>query len=57
LADPNLAILVVNSNVKHELEGTEYSERRDTCKQVAKLLGKPSLRDATIEDLDGEDFF
>ena len=54
LADPNLAILVVNSNVKHELQGTEYSDRRDTCKQVAKLLGKASLRDATIEDLESK---
>jgi galactokinase len=52
LNDPNVAILVVNSNVKHELEGTEYSERRETCQKVAKILGKASLRDAALEDLE-----
>ena len=52
LADPDLAILVVNSNLKHQLVGTEYSERRDMCQQVAKLLGKSSLREATLPELE-----
>ena len=52
LSDPNLAILVVNSNVKHQLEGSEYSSRRQECEFVAKFLGKSSLRDASMPELE-----
>ena len=51
LNDPNLVILITNSNVKHELTGTEYSERRDQCYAAAKLLNVPSLRFATVQDV------
>lgn len=50
--DPALSILVINSNVKHQLEGSEYSSRRKQCENVSKILGKKSLRDTTIEDLE-----
>ncbi len=50
LNDPSLAILVVNSNVKHQLEGSEYSSRRQQCERVAKIMGK-SYRDAKMQDL------
>lgn len=53
LNDPDVTILVINSNVKHHLEGTEYSSRRKQCESVAKLLGKRALRDVTMEDLNG----
>ncbi|NOX56112.1 MAG: galactokinase [Planctomycetes bacterium] len=53
LADPDVAVLVINSNVKHELTGGEYAERRRQCEQAAQLLGVPALRDATLEQLEG----
>ncbi len=53
LADPALAVLIVNSNVKHELTGGEYAERRSQCEQAARVLGVPALRDADDEMLEG----
>jgi galactokinase len=52
LDDPNLAVLIVNSNVKHELTGTEYPTRRKHCHEAAKRLNKPSLREASLSDLE-----
>ena len=54
LSDPNCVVLITNSNVKHELTGTEYSERRDKCYEAAKLLGIPSLRSAKSEDIESK---
>jgi galactokinase len=51
LSDSEHVILAVNSNVKHELEGSEYAVRRQTCEKVAAALGKASLRDLTMHDL------
>ncbi len=45
LDDADVAVLVINSNVKHELTGSEYPERRAACEQAAKLLGVTALRD------------
>ena len=50
--DPDVAVLVINSNVKHELTGSEYPERRAACEQSAKLLGVEALRDVTSEQLE-----
>ena len=52
MKDNNIVILVTNSNVKHELTGSEYSSRRTQCQQAALLLKKLSLRDATLEDIE-----
>lgn len=52
LADPNIVVLITNSNVKHELTGSEYASRRQQCQEAAMILKKISLRDATIEDID-----
>ncbi|KAL4702418.1 hypothetical protein ACJJTC_005185 [Scirpophaga incertulas] len=46
------AILVINSNVKHQLTGSEYPQRRAQCQEAADRLGIPSLRSAKIEDLE-----
>jgi galactokinase len=54
LDDPDVAVLVINSNVKHELTGSEYPERRAACEQAAKLLGVPALRDVTPVELEEE---
>lgn len=42
-----VALLIVNSGVKHALTGGEYNERRDQCFEAAKILGVPALRDTT----------
>lgn len=51
--DPGVVVLITNSNVRHELAGGEYEARRRDCEAVAQVLGKPSLREATTEDLEG----
>jgi galactokinase len=50
--DAALTVLIINSNVKHELSGGEYAERRGQCEAVAQTLGVSSLRDATLEQLE-----
>jgi galactokinase len=50
--DPAVSLLVVNSNVKHELANGEYAQRRAQCDAAVKILGVPSLRDATPEMLE-----
>jgi galactokinase len=50
--DPSVSVLIVNSNVKHELTGSEYPDRRRQCEKAAKLLGVPMLRDATLPQLE-----
>jgi galactokinase len=49
MSDPSVAILITNTNVKHELTGGEYAQRRAQCEEAAKLLGVKSLRDADAE--------
>jgi len=46
-----LSFLVINSNVKHQLTGSEYPQRREDCFQAAKVLGVGSLREATLSSL------
>jgi galactokinase len=53
-ADPNITVLIVNTNVKHELSGGEYAERRAQCEAAARKLGVPSLRDATLSQLESQ---
>jgi galactokinase len=50
--DPSVSLLVINTNVKHELSGGEYAERRAQCEEAAKILGVASLRDATADQLE-----
>ncbi len=52
LVDPHITVLIINTNVKHELTGGEYAERRQQCESAAKKLGVASLRDATMEQLE-----
>ncbi|XP_031558647.1 galactokinase-like [Actinia tenebrosa] len=51
LSDPSVVILVTNSNVHHQLTGSEYPTRRRQCETAARILGKPSLREVTEEEL------
>lgn len=52
LDDPGVSVLIVNSNVKHELTGGEYAERRRQCEEAASALGIATLRDATQAQLE-----
>jgi galactokinase len=52
MSDPSVALLIINTNVKHELSGGEYAERRAQCEEAAKNLGVKSLRDCTAEKLE-----
>lgn len=45
-------LVLVDSVVKHELSGSPYNERRASCERVAARLGLPSLREATMEQLE-----
>ena len=51
MKDASVAILIINTNVKHELTGSEYPTRRKQCEAAAKALGVPSLRSATAVTL------
>jgi galactokinase len=52
--DPGVTVLIINTNVKHELSGGEYAERRGRCESAARKLGVQSLRDATLAQLEFE---
>jgi len=52
MSDPSVALLVTNTNVKHELGNGEYAKRRAQCEAAAKALGVSSLRDATAVALE-----
>jgi galactokinase len=52
MSDPSVSLLVINTNVKHELGTGEYAKRRAECEAAAKTLGVASLRDATAEQLE-----
>jgi galactokinase len=47
LASDEVAILIINTMVRHELTGGEYAVRRQQCHEAARLLGVDSLRDVT----------
>ncbi len=50
--DPSVALLIINTNVKHELGSGEYAKRRAQCETAAKILRVPSLRDADPDALE-----
>ncbi len=45
-------LVLVNSCVKHQLTGSPYNDRRQSCERVAAHLGRELLRGATMEELD-----
>lgn len=51
LADPDVEVLIINTNVKHELTGSEYPLRRSQCEAAARAMGVRSLREASPEML------
>jgi galactokinase len=53
MTDNSVAILITNTNVKHELTGGGYAKRREQCEEAARILGVKSLRDANSDVLEG----
>jgi len=45
-------LMLINTNVKHDLSESEYNDRREVCERVSGLLHLDALRDASKEDLD-----
>jgi galactokinase len=52
MTDSSVALLITNTNVKHELTGGEYAKRRAQCEEAARILAVPSLRDADADKLE-----
>lgn len=53
LSGSDVAVLITNSNVRHELSASEYPLRRQQCERAARLLNCHKLRDATLAHLEG----
>ncbi len=51
LAEAGLAILVIDTGVKHSHATGGYGERRAACERGAAAMGASSLRDLSIDDL------
>ncbi|MFQ0973432.1 galactokinase [Gilliamella sp. CG35] len=47
----DLAVVIINSNIKRGLVDSEYNTRRRQCEAAATALGVKALRDATLSDL------
>lgn len=48
MTDPDITVLVINTNVRHKLADGEYAKRRAQCEAAASALGVPALRDASV---------
>jgi galactokinase len=46
-----VTVLITNSNVRHELTGGEYAQRRSQCDAALKKLTRSSWRDVTLDEL------
>ena len=44
-------LVLINTNISHNLAEAEYNDRREVCEKVAYLLNIKALRDATEETL------
>jgi galactokinase len=44
-------LLLINTNVKHDLSESAYNDRREVCERVSGLLKIKALRDASKKDL------
>ncbi|OBX27015.1 galactokinase [Gelidibacter algens] len=45
-------LILINTNVKHNLSDSAYNDRRSVCESIADLLNVKALRDATEYDLE-----
>jgi galactokinase len=47
--DPSVAVVIINTNVRHKLADGEYARRRSQCETAARFLGVAALRDADMD--------
>ena len=47
----DLAVMIINSNVKRDLVDSEYNTRRLQCEEAARILGLKALRDISLLEL------
>lgn len=52
IASSDVAFLVINTMVKHELNDGGYKSRRDDCFEAARILGITELRDSSPGQVD-----
>ncbi|MBE2895626.1 galactokinase [Pasteurellaceae bacterium HPA106] len=45
----DVAVMIINSNVKHDLVSGEYNTRRQQCEKAAEFFGVKALRDVSVE--------
>ena len=45
-------LMLINTNVKHDLSESAYNDRREVCEKVSELLNISALRDASKDDLE-----
>ncbi|WP_323839225.1 galactokinase [Photorhabdus africana] len=48
----DIIVMIINSNKKRELVGSEYNIRRAQCEQAAALFGVKALRDVTLDEFE-----
>jgi galactokinase len=53
-AADDITVLITNSNVKHELSGGEYAQRRAQCDSARAKLNRSSWRDVSQQDLESQ---
>jgi len=50
--DPAVAVMVINTNVRHRLADGAYAQRRSQCEAAARAMQVASLRDAKAQQLE-----
>ncbi|MCC8463314.1 galactokinase [Photorhabdus bodei] len=48
----DIVVMIINSNKKRELVGSEYNIRRAQCEQAAALFGVKALRDVVLDEFE-----
>ena len=52
LIDPGMTVMIVNTNVRHDLADGAYADRRAACIEAARRLGVSALRDVTRDEVE-----
>ncbi|MBD8163033.1 galactokinase [Erwinia persicina] len=50
----DIAVVIINSNFRRSLVGSEYNTRRQQCEAGAKFFGKTSLRDVELSQFSAQ---
>ena len=49
--DPDGELVIIDTQVSHQLSGSEYADRRAACEEAASMLGVDHLVSASLDDL------